>query len=100
MTGCQKLQVLQFTFQIVVPIFSLGTIEWDGRTVIGGISLKWADGTIDTVGTIGEDGNRICEMEVPDGEHISFVIGNSGWYIDSLTFVTSSGRKLGSCKYE
>jgi len=78
---------------------SLGTIEWDGRTVIGGISLKWADGTIDTVGTIGEDGNRICEMEVPDGEHISFVIGNSGWYVDSLTFITSSGRKLGSCKY-
>ena len=34
-------------------------------------------------------------MEVPDGEHVSFVSGNSGWYIDNLQFMTSSGKRLG-----
>ena len=38
---------------------------------------------------------NLTEIEVPEGEHVSFVIGNSGWYVDTLTFVASSGRKIG-----
>ena len=40
--------------------------------------------------------SNLTEIEVPDGEHVSFVIGNSGWYVDSLNFVASSGRTIGN----
>merc|ERR1712210_323808 len=33
--------------------------------------------------------------EVPEGSHIAFVLGRSGWYVDNLTFVLSTGRVLG-----
>ena len=64
---------------------------WDGRIVISGISLKWTDGNEDIVG----DGEVAAEYEVPEGEHISFVYGFSGWYVDNLTFVLSNGKLLG-----
>jgi len=80
-----------------IRTISLTTVEWDGRTIIGGIRVLWSDGSSDSVGAdAGDagDANRI-DMEVPDGEHVSFVSGNSGWYIDNLQFMTSSGKRLG-----
>ena len=75
---------------------TLCTAEWDDRTIIGGLTLGWSDGSADTVGSMAEAGSpNLTEMEVPEGEHVSFVIGNSGWYVDTLTFVASSGRKIG-----
>ena len=38
----------------------------------------------------------MATLEVPEGEHISFVIGNFGWYVDNLVFISSSGRPLGN----
>ena len=64
---------------------------WDGRIVISGIRLKWTDGNEDIVG----DGEVAAQYEVPEGEHISFVYGFSGWYLDNLTFVLSNGKLLG-----
>jgi len=77
-----------------IRTISLATVEWDGRTIIGGIRVLWSDGSSDSVGADAGDDNRI-DMEVPDGEHVSFVSGNSGCYIDNLHFVASSGRRLG-----
>jgi hypothetical protein len=75
---------------------SLCTTEWDERTIIGGLTLHWPDGSGDTVGSMAEAGSpNLTEIEVPEGEHVSFVIGDSGWYADTLTFVASSGRILG-----
>jgi hypothetical protein len=75
---------------------TLCTAEWDDRTIIGGLTLRWSDGSADKVGSMAEAGSpNLTEMEVPEGEHVSFVIGNSGWYVDTLTFVSSSGRKIG-----
>jgi hypothetical protein len=73
---------------------SLATVEWDERTIIGGIRLGWSDGSSDTVGSEPVTPNRI-DMEVPDGEHVSFVTGNSGWYVDTLSFFASSGKRIG-----
>lgn len=75
---------------------TLCTTEWDERPIIGGLALCWSDGSADTVGSMAEAGSSsLTEIEVPEGEHVSFVIGNSGWYVDTLTFVASSGRKIG-----
>jgi len=75
---------------------TLCTVVWDDRTIIGGITLQWSDGSSDTVGAMSDSGNpSLIEIEVPEGEHVSFVTGNSGWYVDTLAFVSSSGRKLG-----
>ena len=61
--------------------------------------MGWSDGSADTVGSMAEAGSpNLTEMEVPEGEHVSFVIGNSGWYVDTLTFVASSGRKISQSK--
>ena len=70
---------------------TLNTNIWDGRTVISGIRLKWSDGRDDIVG----GGEVAAEYEVPEGEHISFVYGSAGWYLDNLTFVLSNGKLLG-----
>ena len=85
------------------------TVIWQGRVVIGyitpldkrldltlvlvtgGLDLTWSDGTEDRIGE-GEVGAR---LEVPQGEHVSCVVGNSGWYVDHLVFISSSGRPLG-----
>lgn len=77
-----------------IRTITLATVEWDGRTIIGGIKLVWSDGSSDTAGAEPVAPNRV-DMEVPDGEHVSFVSGNSGWYIDTLSFVSSSGKRLG-----
>eukprot|EP00092_Neocalanus_flemingeri_P005527 GFUD01005957.1.p1 GENE.GFUD01005957.1~~GFUD01005957.1.p1 ORF type:complete len:585 (+),score=168.00 GFUD01005957.1:112-1866(+) len=75
---------------------TLCTVLWDERTIIGGLTFRWSDGSSDTAGSMAEAGSpNLIEMEVPEGEHVSFVIGNSGWYVDNLTFVASSGRKIG-----
>ena len=75
------------------------TVEWDPREVIGGLSLRWSDGSSDTVGSMAEAGSPYrTEMKVPEGEHVSLVFGGcgwSGWWVDTLTFVASSGRKIG-----
>jgi len=73
---------------------SLATVEWDGRTIIGGIRVVWSDGSSDSVGSECAAPNMV-DIEVPAGEHVSFVSGNSGWYIDNLHFVASSGKRLG-----
>ena len=75
---------------------TLCTVMWDDRSIIGGLRFRWSDGSSDTVGSMSDAGSpNLTEMEVLDGEHVSFVIGNSGWYVDNLTFVASSGRKMG-----
>ena len=51
----------------------------------------WSDGTEDNVG----QGEVAACLEVPQGEHISYVLGNSGWYVDNLVFIASSGMPLG-----
>ena len=70
---------------------TLKTSTWDGRSVISGMVLKWTDGTEDQFG----EGEVVAEYEVPEGEHISFVYGFAGWYVDNLTFVLSNGKLLG-----
>ena len=74
-----------------IQTVTLNTRIWDGRTVISGIRLKWTDGRDDIVG----GGEVAAEYEVPEGEHISFVYGSAGWYLDNLTFVLSNGKLLG-----
>eukprot|EP00092_Neocalanus_flemingeri_P058216 GFUD01069333.1.p1 GENE.GFUD01069333.1~~GFUD01069333.1.p1 ORF type:complete len:566 (+),score=144.80 GFUD01069333.1:433-2130(+) len=75
---------------------TLCTVTWYERTIIGGLTFRWCDGSSETVGSMAETGtSSLTEMEVPEGEHVSFVIGNSGYYVDDLTFVASSGRKIG-----
>ena len=56
------------------------------------MDILWSDWTEDIVGS-GEVGAR---LEVPEGEHISFVVGKFGWYVDNLTFISSSGKPLGN----
>ena len=74
-----------------IQTVTLNTRIWDGRTVISGIRLKWTDDNDDIVG----DGEVAAEYKVPEGEHISFVYGFAGWYVDTLTFVLSNGKLLG-----
>ena len=71
-------------------------VEWDGRQVVGGIVFHWANGHQDRyeynfhncgslkriltrfgVGENEMEGLRL--MEVPEGSHIAFVLGRSGW---------------------
>ena len=85
---------LKRTEEHFIQAVTLKTSIWDGRTVISGIVFKWEDGTEDGVG----DGEVAAVYEVPDGEHISFVIGASGWYVDKLSFVLSNGKFLGETK--
>ena len=40
----------------------------------------------------------MARLEVPQGEHVSYVVGNAGWYVDNLVFISSSGRPLGRTK--
>ena len=65
--------------------------EWDRRTLLCGFSITWSDGTESEVG----HANVAATYEVPDGEHISFVYGWSGWYVDQISIVLSSGKILG-----
>ena len=51
----------------------------------------WSDGTEDAIGY----GEVAATLEVPQGEHVSYVVGNFGWYVDSLTIISSSGKPLG-----
>ena len=69
--------------------FLLSTARWS----------RWSDGSSDTVGSPADEASPdLIEIEVPEGEHVSFVIGNSGCFVESLTFVDSFGRKIGKCK--
>ena len=78
---------------------TLCTAEWDERTIIEGLTMRWSDGFADTVGSMAKAGSpNLTEIEVPEGEHVSFVFGNSGWYVDTLTFVASSAMKIGQSK--
>jgi len=70
-------------------------VEWDGRQVVGGIVLFWANGHQDRFGVEEDEVEGLRLMEVPEGSHIAFVLGRSGWYVDNLTFVLSTGRVLG-----
>ena len=54
----------------------------------------WSDGTEDIVG----EGELAANLEVPQGEHVSYVVGNFGWYVDNLVFIASSGVPLGEIK--
>ena len=51
----------------------------------------WSDGTEDVIGY----GEVAATLEVPQGQHVSYVVGNFGWYVDSLTIISSSGKPLG-----
>ena len=55
------------------------------------MDILWSDETEDILGS----GEVAARLEVPQGEHISFVIGKFGWYVDNLTFISSSGKPLG-----
>jgi len=70
-------------------------VEWDGRQVVGGIVLLWANGHQERFGVLEDEVEGLRLMEVPEGSHIAFVLGRSGWYVDNLTFVLSTGRVLG-----
>jgi len=72
------------------------TVTWDGREVVGGMALAWSDNTQDCFGMSEEEAINIPLSEVDEGHHVSFVFGRSGWYVDALAFVTSSGKILGS----
>ena len=79
---------------------TLSKVAWESIShepyIIGGLTFRWSDGSSDTAGTMFDAGTpNITKMEVPVGEHVSFVIGDSGWYVDCLTFVASSGRTIG-----
>ena len=58
---------------------------------VGGLDLGWSDGTEDVIG----HGNIAASFEVPLGEHVSYVVGNFGWYVDNLIVISSSGKPLG-----
>ena len=69
---------------------------WDDRNCIKGLEIKFMES--DTVVKLGlEDGpgRTRQEFELEDGEHIAYVEGRSGWFLDQLTFVTNKNRKLG-----
>ena len=63
----------------------------DEHCTVGGLDLGWSDGTEDVVGS----GEVVASLEVPHGEHISYVVGNFGWYVDNLSFISSSGMPIG-----
>jgi len=72
-------------------------VEWGGSPmpIVGGLVLQWADGRQDRCGVEEDEVDGLRLMEVPEGAHIAFVTGRSGWYVDNLTFVLSTGRVLG-----
>jgi len=69
------------------------TNTWDGRTVLGCLNLYWSDGATIPLGRR-EGADLAASYDIPDGEHISFVIGNAGWYVDNLSFILSNGTML------
>ena len=75
----------------VMRKISVLTDVWDGRTVVSGLKIVWSDESEDMVG----GGDVAAEHIVPEGDHISFVVGNRGWYIDNLSFICSSGKEFG-----
>jgi len=71
----------------------VNTNTWDGRTVIAYLGLSWSDGATTSLGER-EGTEHTASFEVPDGEHVSFVIGYTGWYVDNLSFILSNGTML------
>lgn len=76
----------------VIRKITFFTETWDGRLIVSGLRLGWSNGREDLLGGCEREA---ASFDVPDGEHISFVIGNTGWYIDNLSFICSNGKDLG-----
>jgi len=85
----------EFPFGNSIRGVMVKVVEWDGRQVVGGIVLHWANGQQDRCGVEENEVEGLRLMEVPEGSHIAFVLGRSGWYVDNLTFVLSTGQVLG-----
>ena len=63
------------------------------------LGLSWSDGATTSLGER-EGTEHTASFEVPDGEHVSFVIGYTGWYVDNLSFILSNGKILGKLYYK
>ena len=72
---------------------------WDGRIVIGGISLFFASSGKKAyhnhIGILRENATNVSSVDLDKNEHIVSFHGNSGWLVDSLTFETSKMRTFG-----
>ena len=73
-------------------------VEHAGSEVVGGLVLHWTDGAIDRLGVGEEEALALPLLEVPQDQHIAYVYGSSGWFVDRLAFVLSSGKLLGDAE--
>ena len=67
---------------------------WDNHSVIGGIKVFYSNGQSPMYGGNDED-KEVHEFHLDDDERIIKAKICSGWMVDSLTFFTNKGRKLG-----
>ena len=70
--------------------------RWDDHHIVQGFKLTLSDHT--TVGFgLGECASSmgVTSLVVPDDQHIVWVQGRSGWYLDQMAFVTNTGQILG-----
>ena len=74
------------------------TSLWDDRTLVSGLSIKWSNDDGKDQITEAGGGDVAAELVVPEGEHIGFVYGSTGQYVDSLSFVLSDGTLLGKTR--
>ena len=70
--------------------------QWDGHHIVQGFKLTLSDHTKVGFG-LGECASSmgVTSLVVPDDQHIVWVQGRSGWYLDQMAFVTNTGQILG-----
>ena len=70
--------------------------EWQGKRVVGGMSLHFASSDGERLMHVGADsGTSLHVVHLHAGEHIKSVFGRAGWFVDVLTFETTEGRCFG-----
>lgn len=72
--------------------------RWDGRPVVGAMSVQYNNGMSIEYGGRPTDENKFVsehEVKLDDDEVVVKMILRSGWMIDSLTFITNLGRTFG-----
>ena len=71
-------------------------VDWGGRRIVGGLRIEYSDRSVLKAGTMEEEESEsVTKIEVPEGEHITLVVARADMYVDSLTFISSSGLPLG-----
>ena len=80
----------------IVKKIKIHTRLWDDRNIIKGLEVHFSgkDKSI-KFGLEDGPGGTVHEYELDEGEHVSYVEGRSGWFLDQITFVTNKNRKLG-----